>query len=109
METVLNAFLTAIGAGLLTLIIMAIKWLIKKIRVDTITMQALAHDAYYRQTRHIVAKTTIREDELENHNYLYDAYKAQGLNSTGDKLHEMVLAKEVTVLSDDEDFASKLP
>lgn len=108
METIINAFLAACGAGVLTLIIMAIKWLVKKIRVDTLTMKALAHDAYYRQTRHLLNQDVIREDELENHNYLYDAYKAQKLNSTGDKLHEMVLKKEVTVL-DSTDLYAKLP
>lgn len=97
MSKMLEAFLGACGAGMLTLIIVAIKWLVKKIRVDDLTIEALAHDAYFRHCRYILQNNEITEDELENHNHLYKAYKAQGLNGTGDKLHEEVLAKKVVV------------
>lgn len=95
MQIVLTSFLSAFGAGVLTLTVMAIKWLYKKIRADSITMKALAHDAYYRQARELLNKDPITEAELENHDYLYRAYHSQGLNGVGDKIHEQILSKEV--------------
>ena len=47
MEIVLTSFLSAIGAGILTLIVMLIRWLWKKIRTDDLTIKALAHNAFY--------------------------------------------------------------
>lgn len=99
-DRLVEAFLGACGAGLLTLIVIAIKWFIKKIRVDDLTIEALAHDAYYRHCRYLLQNDEITEDELENHNHLYEAYKAQGLNGTGDKLHQEILAKKVVVHTD---------
>lgn len=54
-------------------------------------MKALAHDAYFRQARYILTKEFVTEEELENHNYLYRAYKLQKLNGTGDRLHQQIL------------------
>jgi len=95
MEIIINAFLGAIGAGILTLLILAIKWFWKKIKADDLTMKALAHDAYFRQARELIMMDTIEEEDLENHNYLYSAYHSQGLNGTGDKLHAQILQKTV--------------
>lgn len=95
METLINGLLTAIGAGVLTLIIMAIKWMVKKIKADDLTMKALAHDAYFRQARYLADKPCITEEEFENHDYLYRAYHSQGLNGTGDKLHAVIMAKPI--------------
>lgn len=108
MEIIINAFLGAAGAGLLTLLVMAIKWFAKKIAADNLTMKALAHDAYFRQCREMLVQDAISEEDLENHNYLYSAYHAQKLNGTGDKLHEEVLKMKVVVRVSD-DFASRLP
>lgn len=95
MTIIVNSFLAAIGAGLLTLLIMAIKWMWKKIRCDDLAIKALAHDAYFRQARYLLQKETITEAELENHDYLWRAYKGQGLNGTGEKLHDQILKKNV--------------
>lgn len=92
---VITSFLSACGAGLLTLIILAIKWFIKKIKADDLTIDALAHDAYFRHCRYLLEKQEITETEYENHEFLYKAYKAQGLNGTGDKMHEMISKKEI--------------
>jgi hypothetical protein len=95
MQVILTSFLSAFGAGILTLVIMSIKWLYKKISTDSLTMKALAHDAYFRQARELYNKDFITEAELENHEYLYQAYHSQGLNGVGDKLHSQILSKEV--------------
>ena len=111
-ETVLHAFLTAIGAGILTIIVLLIKKLWKSMTADDLTMKALAHDAYFRHARYLLKQPNITEEELENHNYLYKAYHVQGLNSTGDRLHEMVMQKPVNVMPEtalSEDFVKKLP
>ena len=108
LDTIIKAFLTACGAGLLTLIVFLIKWTIKKMSADDLTMKAVAHDAYFRQCRYLLAKDEITEEELENHNCLYKAYKSQGLNGTGDRLNELVLEKKVLV-SVDTAFYNKLP
>ena len=96
-DVMFKAFLGACGVGVLTLITMGIKWIYRKMSVDKIAIEALAHDAYYRQCRYLLQGDEITEDELENHNHLYRAYKAQGLNGTGDRLHELVLEKKVKV------------
>ena len=104
----MKSFLTACGAGMLTLIIMMIKWTYKKMRADDKAIKALAHDAYFRHCRYLLQNDTITQAELENHNYLYDAYKGQGLNSTGDAMHDQVLRKTVVVQTDG-GFLNKLP
>ena len=76
-DIVLKSFLSACGAGILTLIILAVKWFIKKIRVDDLTIEALSRDAYFRQARYLLDDDEITEMELENHNYLYEAYHVQ--------------------------------
>lgn len=58
-------------------------------------LEVLVHDRYHGYAKHLIRKDTITEDELENHNYLYRAYKSLGLNDTGDALHHQVLTKEV--------------
>ena len=95
LDVISKAFLGACGAGILTIIVLLIKKLWKSMTADDLTMKALAHDAYFRHARYLLAKDQITEEELENHNYLYRAYHIQGLNSTGDTLHEKILNKEV--------------
>lgn len=99
-DIILRAFLAAIGAGLLTLVIFCIKWVYKKIEADDKTMKALAHDAYFRHCRYLLPDDEITETELENHNFLYEAYHVQGLNGTGDRMHELILEKKVSPSSD---------
>ena len=61
-------------------------------------LEALSHDAYFRHCRRILAKDEITEEELENHQYLYKEYHSQGLNGTGDRMHQLVLEKPVHVV-----------
>ena len=96
METVIiNSFLSACGAGVLTLLILAIKWFVKKISADALTIKALTHDAYFRNCHDLLPLETLTEDESDNHDYMWQAYRAQKLNGTGQKLHEQILAKPV--------------
>ena len=95
MDIIINSFLGACGAGLLTILGILIRWIWKKFRIDDQTIKALAHDAYYRNCHQLMPKDEITEEELENHDYLWKAYKGQGLNGTGEKLHEQILAKKV--------------
>lgn len=97
LDTIMKAFLTACGAGILTMIIVMLKWIKKKMSIDDMTIKALAHDAYFRHCRYLLPEDEITEEELENHNYLYDAYHGQGLNGTGDRMHELILEKKVKV------------
>ena len=94
-DILIKAFLGACGAGVLTLLVMAIKWFAKKIKSDNLAIKALAHNAYFKETNNLLPKYEITKEELENHNYLYRAYHAQGLNSTGDRLHEIILDKPI--------------
>ena len=96
MDIILKAFLAACGTGILTIIVLIIKLIWKKIKADDLTIKALAHDAYFRHCHFLMQKDTITEEELENHDYLWRAYTGQGLNGTGQKLHEQILQKEVT-------------
>ena len=101
METIIiNSFLSACGAGVLTLLVLAIKWFVKKIRADDLTIKALTHDAYYRNCHSLINKEVITEDESDNHNYMWQAYKAQKLNGTGKKLHEQIIQKPVVPNTD---------
>lgn len=65
--------------------------------VTNMVLEAVAHDAFYRDCRQLLTKDNITEEELDNHNYLYNAYHAMGLNSTGDRMHQLILEKPVTV------------
>lgn len=58
-------------------------------------MEALAHNAYFGDSRKLMRKDSITEEELDNHNFLYKAYHSLGLNGTGDRIHEIILDKPV--------------
>lgn len=96
MSIIINGLLTAIGAGILTVVVLMIKWIWKKFRADDLTIKALAHDAYFRHARYLLNLDIITEDDFENHEYLWQAYKGQGLNGTGEQLHKQILKKTVT-------------
>ena len=105
-DIIIKAVLSAVGAGMFAQIIVLSKQMKKRWTADEMTLKALTHDAYFRQARILCNKDFITEDELENENNLYDAYHAQGLNGTGDRLHSIVLEKPV---STNTNFMAKLP
>ena len=45
--------------------------------------------------RALVPQDSITEDELENLNYLHDAYTSLGLNGTGEELYKRCLEKPI--------------
>ena len=61
----------------------------------TFVLEALAHNAFFADCRRLMPKDAISENELDNHNYLYKAYRSLGLNSTGDRMHQIILEKPV--------------
>ena len=58
-------------------------------------MEALAHNAYFGDCEKLMDKDVLTREELDNHNYLYKAYHSLGLNSTGDRMHEIILDKPI--------------
>lgn len=66
-----------------------------KLNIIEFALGALAHDSYFNDCRKLIKKDAITEEELDNHNYLYKAYHALGLNGTGDRMHEIILDKPV--------------
>ena len=91
MTILFNSFLGAIGAGLLTLIILCIKTLWQKLVVDSITIKGLVQSAFFSACRDAMAKDEVSKDELENIELLYKGYKGQKLNGTGDRYYEIVM------------------
>ena len=88
LDVILKAFLTACGGGLLTLIVLGVKLIWNKIRKDSITIKALAHDAFFRQAREILNKGFMTEEDLENLDFLHRGYVAQGLNGKGTDMYD---------------------
>lgn len=58
-------------------------------------IEALAHNAYFGNCEKLMDKDVLTRNELDNHNYLYKAYHSLGLNSTGDRMHEIILDKPI--------------
>ena len=95
MDILIRAFISACGAGILTLIVLCIKWLVQIITRDKLTLDSLSYNAFYNDCKMLMNKDEITKDELENHEYLYKTYKARGLNGTGEKMHQLVMEKPV--------------
>lgn len=90
MNIVIDSLLGAIGAGILTLIIIAIKFIWQKMKADAYTLKALIQDAYFRNCRYLMNKESKTRDEAENNEHLYKAYKAQGMNGVGDEMYKII-------------------
>lgn len=95
LDVALKAIITAAAGGIFTAAVLWIKNLIAKEKVMADAVKALAHDSFYRQCRYLLSKDFITEDELENLNYLHDAYTSLGLNGTGEELYKRCLEKEL--------------
>lgn len=94
-DIIVNSFLGACGAGILTILVLLIKWIWKKIHADTLAIRALMHNAFSQNCQELLLRDELTEDDLENHDLLWQAYKAQGLNGTGAKLHDEILHKKI--------------
>ena len=72
-----------------------VKGMFKRQKEFESALKALAHDSFYRQCRTLLPQDSITEDELENLNYLHDAYTSLGLNGTGEELYKRCLEKPI--------------
>lgn len=95
LEVFMKAVITAAAGTLVGTCVVWIKWLIRREKVFDDALKALAHDSFYRQCRYLLPHETISEDELENLNYLHDAYTSLGLNGTGEELYKRCLQKSI--------------
>ena len=94
---ILNSILAACGSALFAGICVWVKTLWTKSKSYDSALKALAHDAYFRYCRYLDPCKELSEDEVENLNFLYNAYHSLGLNGTGDKLYNQIIAKPVRV------------
>ena len=76
-------------------LIMWIKDIMIKGKAQDNAVKAIAHDSFYRQCRELISKDSITESELENLNYLHEAYTALGMNGTGEELYKRCLDKPI--------------
>ena len=95
LDTIMKAIITTFAGAFAGAVIVWIKATVKKEKVYDQALKALAHDSFHRQCRQLLGQETITEDELENLNYLYESYKALGLNGTGKELYKRCLDKEI--------------
>lgn len=104
-ETTMTLLIAIFGSnGLFSIIVLLInRHFAKKDKqeedLDTfkLVLEAVAHDAFYEDCHRLLPKDAITEEELDNHNYLYKAYHSMGLNSTGDRMHQLILEKPVII------------
>ena len=92
-DVLLKASLTTFAGALTGVCIVWVKGVIKRDRVYDKAIKAVAHDSFYRQCRYLIRQENITEDDLENLNYLHDAYKSLGLNGTGEELYRRCAEK----------------
>ena len=95
LDVIMKSIITAFAGAFAGALIVWIKATLKKEKVYDQALKALAHDSFHRQCRQLLAQESITEDELENLNYLYESYKALGLNGTGEELYRRCLGKEI--------------
>ncbi len=94
-EIILNAVFSACGAAIFAGLCVWIKGLYRKSKSYDDTLKALATDAYFRYCRYLLPEDSLTESELENINLLYKSYHSLGLNSTGDKMYNQIIAKPI--------------
>ena len=95
MDSIIKAFLGALGGGIFALIMFFIKIELRKIKDFKLeheavvkSLKALSHDSLFRYCRYLRDKDEITESERENLDHLYAGYSALHLNGTGKKLYE---------------------
>lgn len=92
---ILNSILAACGSAIFAGICYWIKSMYTKNKAFDDVLKALTHDAFFRYCRYLNPVDKLSEAELENLNSLYKAYHSLGLNGTGDKLYNQIIAKPV--------------
>ena len=94
-ELILKAVITSAAGTFVGAVIIWVKGMLRKQQEFEAALKALAHDSFYRQCRDLLPQDSISEDELENLNYLHDAYTSLGLNGTGEELYRRCLKKQI--------------
>lgn len=94
-ELILKAIITSAAGAFVGAVIIWVKNMLAKQQEFESALKALAHDSFYRQCRKILQRDSLSEDELENLNYLHDAYTSLGLNGTGEELYRRCLKKPI--------------
>ena len=94
-DLIVKAVITAASGAFVGAVILWVKNTLRKMKVYDDALRALAHDSFYRQCRYLLQQDGISEDELENLNYLHDAYTALGMNGTGEELYRRCVEKEI--------------
>jgi len=94
-DLVLKTIITSAAGAFVGAVIVWIKGMLKKQKEFESALKALAHDSFYRQCRALLTQESMTEDELENLNYLHDAYTSLGLNGTGEELYRRCLEKPI--------------
>ena len=93
LDLIVKAVITAASGAFVGAMILWLKNMLRKMKVYDDALKALAHDSFFRQCRYLLQQDSIREDELENLNYLHDAYTALGMNGTGEELYRRCLER----------------
>lgn len=94
-ELILKAIITSAAGAFVGAVIVWVKGMLKRQQEFEAALKALAHDSFYRQCRVLLPQESISEDELENLNYLHDAYTSLGLNGTGEELYRRCTQKTI--------------
>lgn len=102
-EIIVTLVVAVLGSGALTTIVSILVTrhyakkdkLIEEENKFRFVMEALAHNAFFGDCEKLMDKDVLTREELDNHNYLYKAYHSLGLNSTGDRMHEIILEKPI--------------
>ena len=95
LELIIRTILTAFAGAFAGAVIVWVKGAYRKDKIFEAAVKALAHDSFHRQCRVLLSQDHITEDELENLNYLHDAYTSLGLNGTGEELYKRCLMKPI--------------
>ena len=93
LDLIVKAVITAASGAFVGAMILWLKNMLRKMKVYDDALKALAHDSFFRQCRYLLQQDSIREDGLENLNYLHDAYTALGMNGTGEELYRRCLER----------------
>lgn len=95
MSVIIDTVIKTLVGMIIGALIMWVKDILNKGKAQDNAVKAIAHDSFYRQCRELISKDSITESELENLNYLHDAYSSLGMNGTGEELYRRCLDKPI--------------
>ena len=95
LDIILKAILTSAAGAFVGAVIIWAKGMLKRQKEFESALKALAHDSFYRPCRALLTQERMTEEELENLNYMHDAYTSLGLHGTGEELYRRCLEKPI--------------